>query len=403
MSQKAKILGMRNSPEQNRKVIERALWTNPHVKHMRETIQRGYGIDIRDKDQTMKEGGKFPVLVDGFNFGAMQAKLTEADAVTGFLPLTRAGVQTMVNSSYQTTPSTWEEWAHVETSDKEEELYAPLQGIGFPQEVGRQEKYPESGAMGLDIKLRNRKYGEMYPVEKELLMNDQTGQIKNMAALMTDYAKIVVEVIVYAKFLSPSGGCSYAGLKVGVSETQPASESAYPWSTALVGGGATKPASYGAFSSPNFSAALIALAGQLNILGLKMAINPDRLLVGLKYKFDAATILNSAFYPAGAQAAGVTGGAFSSNPLKGICDLTVSPYMFDNSGAIPAASKAWAVMDSKRPAFLVQMREPASVVQENPESGASFERDIIRQKLSMQLNADFIDPRFFYLGSDGSV
>lgn len=402
MSQKAKILGRRNSAEQNKKVLERAAWNTDYFKKMREGIKRRHGIDLTDK-KALVEGGRFPVLADGFSFKALESKLMEADASTSFTPLLRAGVQTLVNDMYHTIPTTFEEWAHVETSDKDEELYAPLQGIGFPQEVGKQEKYPESGAMGLDIKLKNRKYGELYPVEMELLMNDQTGQVKNQVALLAEYAKVVVEVIVYAKLASVSGGCSYAGLNVSASETAPSYESGYPWSTSLKGGGATKPSSFGAFSGANFQNALLALGGQMNLLGLKMAVQPNRLICGLAHKFDAATILNSAFYPSGAAAAGAVGGAFAKNVLQGITELTVSPYMFDNSGVIPAQSKAWYVVDDRRPWFIVQMREPASVIQENPEAGESFERDVVRHKLRIQCNADFIDPRFAYQGSDGSV
>lgn len=402
MSKEARVLGLRNSTDQNRKVMERQLWNNEHVKKIREAAKRRFGIDIANKDHTMKEGGKFPVLVDGFSFKAMESKMMEADASTGFVQLLRAGVQTVVNDMYHTMPSTFEEWAHVIDSDKDEELYAPLQGIGFPKEVGRQEKYGETGAAGLDIKLKNRKYGELYPVEMELLMNDQTGQVKNMVGLLAEYAKTVVEVIVYAKLASPSGGGSYAGLTVPVSETQPSSESTYPWSTSLVGGGATKGTAT-AFAGPAFQTALLGLQSQLNILGLKMAVVPGRLISGLYHKYDAATILNSAFYPSGAASAGNVGGAFATNVLKGITELTVSPFMFDNTGVIPAQSKAWYVVDDRRPWFIVQMREPASVVQENPEAGESFERDVVRHKLRIQCNADFIDPRFAYQGSDGSA
>lgn len=401
MSETARILGLRNSAEQNKKVVERQLNNNEYFKKMREGIRRHHGIDISDKAQ-LKEGGKFPVLADGFSFKAMESKMIEVDAATSFVQLLRAGVQTIVNDMYQSVETTHEEWTHAVSSDKEEELYAPLQGIGFPSEVGRQEKYGESGAAGLDIKLRSRKYGELYPVEMELIMNDQTGQVKNMVGLLAEYAKQVIEVIVYAKLASVAG-MSYSNLLVPVSETKPATEANYPYSQAFVGGGANRPASFGAFNIANFELARQALLTQKNMLGLKMSVKPGRLLVSPKYEVDAATILNSSFYPAGAQSAGVTGGAFAVNFFKGIANLTVSSWLFDNTGVISGLSKAWYVMDDRRPWFIVQLREPASVVQEDPNSGAGFERDIIRHKMRIQGNADFIDPRFVFQGSDGSV
>lgn len=403
MSDKARILGLKNSPEQNRKVVERQLWNNDHFKKMREYARRKLGVDIADK-KNLQEGGKFPVLAEGFSFKAMEAKLMEADSSTAFTPLLRAGVQTIVNDMYHATAATYEEWVHVVTSDKDEELYAPLQGIGFPQEVGRQEKYPESGALGLDIKLKNRKYGEMYPVEMELIMNDQTGQVKNLVGLLSEYAKLVMEVIVYAKLGSVSGS-NYGGLNVPVSETQPSYETTYPWvaSTGLKGGAITK-LTAAAFAPAAFQSAMLQLTGQVNILGLKLAVSPKRrIIAGTAHMYDIQTVLNSTFYPAGAQSAGVVGGAFADNVLKGIAQATFSPYMFDNTGIIPSQSKAWYVADDTKPWFIAQLREPASVVQENPDAGESFERDIVRHKLRIQGNADFMDPRFAVQGSDGSA
>jgi hypothetical protein len=40
---------------------------------------------------------------------------------------------------------------------------------------------------------------------------------------------------------------------------------------------------------------------------------------------------------------------------------------------------------------------------ENPQSGRSFDSDTIRFKATTRFNADFIDPRFFWAGSNGSV
>ncbi len=91
------------------------------------------------------------------------------------------------------------------------------------------------------------------------------------------------------------------------------------------------------------------------------------------------------------------------NPLNGLFDLTVSEYQFDNTGAASAGSKAWYLTDDKRPWFIMQQREAANVVQEAPNSGASFEKDVYRFKGSQRMNADFIDPRFAYKGNDGSV
>ncbi len=119
--------------------------------------------------------------------------------------------------------------------------------------------------------------------------------------------------------------------------------------------------------------------------------------------FDIATILNSEWYPAGAQAAGVTGGAFSRNQLKGILDPLNVRYMPNNSGAISGLAETWFLVDAAKPAFVYQMREGISVIAEAPNSGAGFTNQIQRFRAHMRGNADFIDPRFMWLGDDGSV
>lgn len=60
-----------------------------------------------------------------------------------------------------------------------------------------------------------------------------------------------------------------------------------------------------------------------------------------------------------------------------------------------------AITDMKRE--LTHGRESASVMQEAPNAGESFNRDIIRFRLVMRGNGDFIDPRFAWQGNDGSV
>lgn len=385
----------KSNKEQSRDAIKRAMWKSDGEMALRESIRRDLGVDIADPEA-------FPAHKSSFDWTAARAKLREADGVTTQTQLLRAGIQSAINASlYETVDTTWSDWAHTVTSTKMEELYAPLHGIGFPSQVGEGEQYPEVSALGLDIKLQNKKFGSMYPATAELVNDDQTGQVQRMAALMGEYAAQLVEVWSYGKLASVAG-MSYAGIQVPVSETQPADEASYPWSTALVGGGKTRPAAYGAFNQGNIQAGMTALMNQLNLLGLKMSVRPDRILISPKFRFDAAVLLNSGFYPTGATA-GATGGAFSVNPLAGIADLTVSRFMFDQSGSVNADSKRWVICDSSKPAFVVQMRTPAEVSVENPNSGDSFNKDVVRFKMTTRFNSDFIDPRFFWLGSDGSV
>ena len=392
--------------QKNEKVIEAACLENPEVKNFREHFKRTQKIDFMDQKS-------FPVREGNFDWKGLkqQISLKEADSESTFTQFLRAGIQNITIGAYQAVRTSFEEWVQVINSNRREELYAPNHGISFPQEVGLQGKYPEVGAAALDIKLQNKKYGSMYALEWELLEDDQTGSFGQQASLLGEYLKLLSEVLVYGKLQSVAN-MQYINLTIPTSETKPSYEANYPWTSSaapLRGGGFNQPTSFGGLTQANVQNGWIALMNQKNLQGIKMQVEPKRLVISPYYIYDAAVLLNSSYYPSGAAAAGVVGGAFALNPLgpdapfKTVNQITVSRYVCDNTGSFTANSKAWYLLDDSKPFFVLQYREPVTVVQENPQSGASFETDVIRFKARSRQNADWIDPRFAWRGSDGSV
>ena len=382
--------------ERNAKEIERVLTENEDVKALRSHLKAKHDIDILDKED-------FKVRESSWSWKKLERKLMEADASGSFTQFLRAGIQAITNDMYSAAPTTFEDWVTVVSSNKDSELHAPNHGIAFPRQVGPQEKYPEVGAAALDIQLKNYKYGSVYALTRELLDDDQTGSFQRQAGFLGEYMKILTEVLVYGK-LNSGAGQTYQQYEVPVSETKPSYEANYPWTVAaapLRGGGVTA-ATPGALNQANIQSGLIALQNQRNLQGIVMNVAPNRLLISPHYQFDAAILLNSSYYPSGAAVAGDTGGAFGINPLKSIVDLTVSRYVFDNAGVI-GNSKAWFLVDATKPFFILQLREAAVVEQEALNSGTSFDQDIIRFKARSRMNADFLDPRFAWRGSDGSI
>lgn len=386
--------------ERNRKVKEKAAWSSPESKEFRETMLRQHKTDVRDAT-------KWPMGLDqNFSWDSFKKKIMkETNVSSANTQLLRAGVQTAVNNMYPAVPTTYDQWAHVIQSNKNTELYAPLNAMSFVEQVGEGERYAESNVVGLDIQLNNKKFGEVFPVTFELIDDDQTGQFGQKVSDMADYAAQLWEVWSYGKLASNAAGSTYGKLVVPASETKPSYESNYPYTTAASpfrGGGSNKPASFTVVTQAAVQAGFTALEEQLNLQGLKMAVKPDTIVVGPPSRWSLATLLNSNFYPSGAASAGGIGGALAINVLEGIAKPVISRFMFNNSGS-SANSFAWYIMDTSKPWFVVQMREAAKITQENPETGAGFDRDIYRWKLSSRGNADFIDPRFVYQGNDGSV
>jgi hypothetical protein len=383
--------------------LERAQWRSKPEKAALAFMERRYGVNLRDA-ASLKE--RFPILESNFSWSKTMDRLMEADDSSLFPQVLRSGVQTIANAMYKSVETTFEEWCQVVNTSRREELYAPLHGVGFPSEVGEKQKFPQVGADGLDLKIRNRKYGTTFPISLELAEDDQTGQFRQQAGLLGQYARQILELLAYGKLASLAGGTRYANLTVRASETKPSDEATYPWvggASSLRGGAKTKLSANVAMTVANLQTANIQLMNQLNLLGLKMSASGRRVLVSPFYSYDIKQILNSSYYPAGAQAAGVTGGAFSDNVLKGAFQPTIGRFMPDHLGSTNSNSKAWYLVDDSVPWFVVQIREAASVTMENPQSGESFDRDVARFKVRIRANADHIDPRFAIQGSDGSV
>lgn len=388
---------------ENNRVLAKHALNNSETKAFRERMVKRYGIDgVTDTE-------KFPVMKEGFSWnkfrGQLQDQLKEADSESAFPTFLVAGLLQNIIGMYQQVDVSYKEWATVTPTNLADTPYAGLQGLSFPREVGAEMPYPEVRAAGYDGKIHARKYGSMYSVEDELLEDDQTGQFKQQAGSLGEYLALLTEVLVYGKLQSVSN-MSYAGFNVPISETKPSSEATWPWvpaSAPFVGGGFNRPASYAALSQTTIQTGIQQLMLQKNLLGIAMMVNPKRLLISPLYKFDAAVLMNSAYYPSGAAAAGSVGGAFAINPIKGLLDVSITRFMPDNSGVIGGLSKAWFIVDDTKPWFQVMMRTPVSVVQEAPNSGSNFERDVFRFKARTRMNADHIDPRFAWKGNDGSV
>lgn len=394
--------GSNSLRERNTQKLRKHTLENAETKGIRESMKRKIGWD------PVTDTAKFPVMKEGFSWkrfhGQLEEQLREADSGTMFPLFLVAGLLQNVIGMYNMYKTSYADWVTVTPTNLLDTPVAPLHGLSFPREVGEQMPYPVSKTAALSLKFHARKYGTMYEVTKELLEDDQSGQFKQQTGMLGEYLQLLTEVLVYGRLASVNG-MTYAGFAPGVSETKPSTETNYPWTLAtapFVGGGYNQ-ASAGTLTVANIEAGMIALKQQKNLLGIVIPVNPNRIIVSPKYMFDIAVILNSAYYPAVGGNAGTTGTTFAINPLKGIADATVSPFVFDNTGAAVNTSKAWYIVDDSKPWFQLVVRTPVAVEQENPQSGESFARDVYRFKANTRMIADFVDPRFAFQGSDGSV
>jgi hypothetical protein len=330
----------------------------------------------------------------------------EAAGASMFAALFKTGLNNVANDWYQLTQTVYEQIVAVTPSTHAVEPYAPMARGSTPRRTPRGTQFKNTRLPApVDIQLINEKFGAISSVYKEEIDDDQTGQIMQRLQDIGPNMALLEEAWVMAKFISTSGGTTYQGDPIPASVTKPSNETSatWPWSTSMLGGGRNIPSSYTVFSNNLVQQADYYLSIQKDQNGNFMALAPDTLLHGPGVKFVALELMNSTWYPTtaaqliGGGAVGATatnmGTTFANNVMKGLYKPVMSRFL---------PSGAWAVGVAHR-GMTFQMREGLSVVQENPMAEVSFEWDEMRFRSKARWMTDWIEPRFWFLGNDGTA
>ena len=168
--------------ESNRVVIRKM--NEAGQRKLAESMAKSYRVNLMDKkafpfwDDEAKEANnslsprKFREAVY-----SLCGKLREANAEGALQQFLRAQINTITNGYYELVETVHESIYSVVPSSHFQELYAPLYRGDVPRQVVRGQTYPEGRVVGEDIQLRNRKFGIIYPFERELWDDDTTGMI----------------------------------------------------------------------------------------------------------------------------------------------------------------------------------------------------------------------------------
>ena len=306
-------------------------------------------------------------------------KLREAVAETAFPQLLRAGVQNFLFDGYEQVAVIFPDLVRVVNSTMYEELYAPMYGAELPKQVDPGQKFEESRLLGLDKRLRNIKFGRMLDIERELVDDDQTGQIIQKASSMGERVRYVEELAVMNAILNAT------------------------YTTAL-GNRFSAP---GRISQIHLEEATVALHEMRDPLGQLIMVQPDTILVSPSDEFEAAKLLQSALQPsvpggsgltAGTAVSGTTGWTMTMNPLQGLFQLKVSRFLPSKASAVKGldgANGACILMQSKK-SLVFQDRDPLEVAQEAQNAGESFSRDLYRWRVRRRFNCAMIESRYAF-------
>lgn len=306
------------------------------------------------------------------------AELHETNSVTTFGWLLRSAVQEFANDVYGNIAVTYPNFVTEIQSRRRSEIYGGLYRGTMPRLVDAGEKFQDTTFKGFERELINYKFGHIETFERELFDDDQTGQIRARAGNLGENFRTFEEIFVISRLFGS------ARTEEGVDVPASTYNNGNVFTTAI--GNRANP--YVRLSASALESAHVAMRTMVDPIGRKFLVNPTTLIVSPIDEFEALRILNSPMNGGTA-----TNPAGFVNPLQGRYTVYASPFV---------ESKAWLIGDPKR-GFVFQRRDPLEIVQENPNSGQGFEQEVYAFRARERFNADWIEPRFAYLGDDGSV
>ncbi len=338
-------------------------------------------------------------------------RMGEATSASAFGQLMRAGVQTITNDYYLRTPVSWTEYFREYASDKRQEFHAPLFRSSLPQLVRPGQPYAEQPVIGQDIELINQKFMGGESFEAELWEDDMTGQIRQRAQSLGEAQRIFEEIyctgIIFGLNQGGSAALNVANFSVpaptwtGYNAAGTAINTVYNNAMFNTGVG-NQLATFSQLGASVLKQAMAGLMKAIDPKGIRILVRPNHLVVSVQDALNVDQLLGSDLNPAiqgpggtqyNAQLGGAIGGIMAKNVFKG--KLTFSVAYF-------APDWAWVLGEKgKGPVF--QRRSPMSVVQEIPNSGQSFELDVMRWRTRSRFIPGWIDPRFWFRGNDGSA
>lgn len=346
-----------------------------------------------------------------------------SEAALGFL--VRKGIQVEANDWYIRTKKAWPEYSRVTGSNNLAEWHAPLYMSQFADIVEAGVPFPEGKIAGEDTAIRNRKFGRIEAIERELFDDDQSGQIRQRSQTLGASMAGTESIWASSKFVGAAR--TYANISVpvstytttnaaGTSITQPFDTALYDTSVGNVASSAGQNLNMGYLKQ--------GYAGLMNAIdpfSNKILVEVNCLLVSSNDAVNGKLLLAEGAYPAvlgqsnttaatapvlggtvsaaGAQQgvlAGFPGGWGSPNPMAGIgMKLVVERYL---------PNWFWAMGEYGK-GFIFQERDPLEIVQESTTAGASFNADAYRFRSRRRFEAEWVNgaSRFWYAGTTSAT
>ena len=307
--------------------------------------------------------------------------LREVATTSEFPTLLRVGLKQILFDSYDMAPSTFQEWARAEQSDKPAENWLEMNRLGTLPFVGEGDPYPMSeAAVDRAVRIANAKYGMKFAITEEMIKFDKSNQIRQYPTDLGEAAKQTLEATAYGVLTNTAN----------YTRTTAAGDNDVGNNTAAT----------------TFSATgLITAMGVLTTMkdrksGRYFNIVPDTLIVAPRLEFAAKQLLMSPqLLPVGSGATAGSGlpfvyGAGTNNVFRGVVNrIIVSPWL--------GTGYQWALMKSNR-AVVYQEVEPLQLLTgqiDYQNNGSYFNFDRIEYRVRLWFGFGMLNDRYCYFSS----
>lgn len=321
---------------------------------------------------------------------ARRGMLRESVAESAFGALLRLGVENIIQKGWELPATTFDKVLMSVASAGAYGVYGSTYRPTGPSEVMPGTEFPRVKMLPDEKILRNKKFGALLPIERELFEDDQTGEINLKASEMGEQMAQLKEKY-FAGFLQGKS------VTIG-SEVIPAPVYTDPDGTNSVYSIArgNRPTTFTALTLEAFKNARKALMTIKDPLGNIVGGLPDTLVVAPNLELVANLLMNSSWTPTNVGASGTASFPTDNNPIKGMARVVVNVYLPDN---------AWFLGRSKKRSLILQTRTPLEVTQEDPNSGESFKYDIFQYRIRERWAMGWVlgGSRHWYEGNDGTI
>ena len=354
-------------------------------------------------------------LLEGFkdlgernDLKALRTELREAGiSESMFAEFTRAGVEAVIKDGYKVKEEKliMNKLVMTVPSKRYLENYAWVFNPEMPQPLGDMEEPPETDVTPRSLTVINEDFGIACGISRRLIDDDQTGEFMTYLGRI-GRNHIVQEEIYQAGYLT---GAAFAHSGV----TVPAPGYTDPDGTTGVyqtTGNRANAITPAALTSANLRSLLDLMDAIKDPNGKLIMPDISALVTGTFYRWDAAALIHSVYYPTTAGATNLA--VMSENQLGPKSTVLTSPLIpywephfsyVTNPVTNTHDHKLWFVGEPKARSLCRQERQPLEVLMENPASGWSLKHRGQYQRTYRRYAVAWFDARYWGRGSDGSV